>query len=232
MLGRLQKKWDRVRVGAHARSVLDDRLSYLSIAKFRRINAALAELNRVPVPGDFVEFGVALGGSAIVIAKAAAGRSFHGFDVFAMIPPPTSEKDGPKSKQRYETIASGASKGIGGEQYYGYRADLLEDVRAAFARHGVPVDGKAIALHKGLFEDTWPKAGVQKVAFVHIDCDWYDPVKYCLHAIAHVLSPGGLVVIDDYHAYEGCRTAVDEFIASRSDFRFEPGPNPILRKLR
>ena len=70
------------------------------------------------------------------------------------------------------------------------------------------------------------------MAFVHIDCDWYDPVKYCLHAIAHVLSPGGLVVIDDYHAYEGCRTAVDEFIASRSDFRFEPGPNPILRKLR
>ena len=232
MLGRLRNKWNRVRVGAHARAVLDERLSYLSIAKFRRINAALSEVRRASVPGDFLEFGIALGGSAIVIAKAAAGRSFHGFDVFAMIPPPTSEKDGRRSKERYETIASGKSKGIGGDQYYGYRSDLFEEVKQAFARHGVPVDGESIALHKGLFENTWPQAGVRQVAFAHIDCDWYDPVKYCLRAIADILSPGGLVVIDDYHAHEGCKTAVHELIADRSDFRLELGPNPILRKLR
>ena len=46
------------------------------------------------------------------------------YDVFGMIPPP-GEKDGADVHQRYATIAGGASKGIGGETYYGYRDDLL-----------------------------------------------------------------------------------------------------------
>jgi O-methyltransferase len=75
------------------------------------------------VSGDVLEFGVALGGSAIVLAGIAglAHRRFYGFDVFEMIPAPTSEKDDEKSKQRYNLIASGKSEGIGGDLYYGYR---------------------------------------------------------------------------------------------------------------
>src|SRR5262249_15115076 len=140
--------------------------------------------------------------------------------------------DGPKSKERYEVIASGKSKGLGGEEYYGYRNDLLQDVKRAFAKHGVPVDNQTIALHKGLFEETWPKVQIRKVAFAHIDCDWYDPVRFCLEAVGKALRPGGVVVIDDYHAFEGCKTAVDEYMAARTDFRFDPGPNPILRRIR
>src|SRR3546814_6399647 len=95
-----------------ARAVTDDGLTYLSASKFRRITAALRDVQCVP--GDFVEFGVALGGSAIVIAHQANGRRFHGFDVFAMIPEPSSEKDDEKSRRRYQAIKSGASPGIKG----------------------------------------------------------------------------------------------------------------------
>jgi asparagine synthase (glutamine-hydrolysing) len=93
------------------------------------------------------------------------------------------------------------------------------------------MDGNLIQLHKGLFEDTWPNANIGSIALAHIDCDWYDPVKYCLEAIADKMSPSGLIVIDDYHAFGGARTAVDEFIESRPDFEFLAGPNPILRRI-
>jgi hypothetical protein len=110
------------RLSATARSVRRERLTYLSPSRLRRLEKELkAVLKRVP--GDIAEFGVALGGSAIILSKEASRhrRRFHGFDVFAMIPPPKSEKDDQKARDRYRTISSGESKGIDGDLYYGYR---------------------------------------------------------------------------------------------------------------
>jgi asparagine synthase (glutamine-hydrolysing) len=183
------------------------------------------------VAGDILEFGVALGGSGIILAAHATGnRRFHGFDVFAMIPPPTSEKDDEKSKARYQVIHSGQSVGIGGDGYYGYQEDLLETVRASFARHKRPVDGDKIQLHQGLFESSLPRVEIKSVALAHIDCDWYDPVRYCLDWVGDKVSPGGVLIIDDYNDYNGARVAVDEFLSVRADFSIELGANPILRK--
>jgi len=206
----------------------------LSVEKLRRIEDALDTIRRNSVPGALVEFGVALGGSAIVIAKiAGAGRQFHGFDVFAMIPPPVSVNDDQKSRERYEVIRSGRSKGIdGGSDYYGYRENLFEDVKANFNRHGVPVDQNSIWLHRGLFEETWPVTNVGQVAFAHVDCDWYDPVSYCLNVLADRVSPGGVIMLDDYNDYGGARKATDEFVSQHSEFQFLPGANPMLVRRR
>jgi asparagine synthase (glutamine-hydrolysing) len=215
----------------NARRVLREHLTYLSTIKLWRLERALAGVVRNQVQGDLLEFGVALGGSAILISGYATnGRRFHGFDVFSMIPPPTSTKDDDKSRSRYDLIKNGKSGGLGGEKYYGYRKDLLQDVRNSFARHGRPVDGDNIQLHKGLFEETWPKLRIEQVSFAHIDCDWYDPVKYCLTVVYDRLSPGGVILLDDYHDYGGAQTAVDEFIATHPDYVMLAGRNPILRK--
>jgi asparagine synthase (glutamine-hydrolysing) len=176
----------------------------------------VADVCRSGVPGCFVECGVALGGSGIIIATLMPeGRAFHGYDVFGMIPPPTSEKDDEKSRARYETIRSGQSRGIGGDQYYGYVEDLYERVIENFARFGQPVDGKRVALYKGFFQDTLHESDA--IAFAHIDCDWYDPVKLCLDRIVPRLSAGAYVVLDDYNDYGGCRRAVDEFLQTDPD---------------
>jgi asparagine synthase (glutamine-hydrolysing) len=211
--------------------VIDEKLTYLDAEKLGRIErAAEAALTRGP-KGDALEFGVALGGSGIAIAQIATthARAFHGFDVFSMIPPPTSTKDDEKSRKRYEVIASGNSEGIGGDTYYGYRPDLYTEVCQTFLRHGFPIDGKRIVLHKGLFEDTWPRYGGH-VAFAHIDCDWYDPVKFCLDNIAARMGVGGRIVLDDYHDYGGCREATDEFLRAHPEFETYDGPNLILLK--
>ncbi len=223
---------DVSRLSATARSVRRKRLTYLSPWRLRRLETALKEVLKENVPGDIAEFGIALGGSAIILSKHASrhGRRFHGFDVFGMIPPPESEKDDQKAKNRYKTIASGKSKGINDDLYYGYRDNLYDEVCRSFTKHGLTVDGSTINLHKGLFQNTLPAAGLERIAFAHIDCDWYDPVTYCLNSLADRMSPRGVILIDDYHDYGGCRTATDEFLQARPDFVFEDGGNVILRR--
>ena len=212
------------------RRVLNARLSYLSDGKLARIEHALRDVADSDTQGCFVECGVALGGSGIVIATfMPEGRAFHGYDVFGMIPPPTSDKDDEKSKTRYETIRSGQSKGIGGDPYYGYIENLYDRVVESFARFGQPVDGRRVTLHRGVFQDTLDPPG--KIAFAHIDCDWYEPVKLCLERIVPRLSIGAYVVLDDYNDYGGCRTAVDEFLEGREELEvIARAPNLVFRR--
>ena len=231
---RRQSKDSRARavLSPRSRAVIDEKLTYLDAEKLGRLErAAEAALTRGP-KGDALEFGVALGGSAVVIAEIAVShaRAFHGFDVFSMIPAPTSVKDDEKSRKRYEEISAGDSEGIGGDIYYGYRTDLYVEVCQTFTRHGFPVDGGRVTLHRGLFEETWPNYHSRNVAFAHIDCDWYDPVKFCLESIASRMGVGGRIVLDDYHDYGGCREATDEFLRQHPEFETYDGPNIVLLK--
>jgi O-methyltransferase len=213
-----------------ARQVREARLTYLNEGKLEAIETALKDVLHNGVPGAFIECGVALGGSAIVVATwMPKGRVFHGYDVFGMIPPPTSEHDDDKSRARFDVIKAGRSSGIGGDVYYGYVDNLYDRVVDNFARFGHTVDGSHIALHKGMFEDTLHPP--EEVAFAHIDCDWYDPVKLCLERIVPRLSRGAHVILDDYNDYGGCRRATDEFMTGARDLEIlARAPNFVLRR--
>ena len=229
---RARSRLGDVRGSSTARRVRRRRLTYLTAEKLAGIEACLRRIRRSGVAGDFVEAGVALGGSAVVIARHLdAGRAFHGYDVFGMIPPP-GEEDPREVHERYATIRSGGSAGIGGDRYYGYREDLLGEVQATLARFGVPVDGRRVQLHPGLFADTLRPEG--PLAFAHLDCDWYDPVKLCLTRLYPRLSPGGCIVVDDYYDYGGARRATHEFLAGAADVEVDPisaGRHLVLRRL-
>jgi O-methyltransferase len=205
----------RLTVSRTARQVLSRNLTYLSPRKLANIEWALAQIRRDEVRGDFVETGVALGGGAIVIAEHLDDfRAFHGYDVFGMIPPP-GDSDPPEVHERYRSIAAGDSKGLAGDTYYGYQDDLYDRVAASFQAFGMPVDGRQVCLHRGLFADTLHP--VRPIAFAHIDCDWYEPVKLSLQRIFPYLSPGGYLISDDYYDYAGAAQAVDEFRREHAD---------------
>jgi asparagine synthase (glutamine-hydrolysing) len=211
---RLSDARARRRLSPTARRVTSERLTYLSAEKLANLEWCAREVQRRDVPGDVIEAGVALGGSAIALAdELTPERAFDGYDVFGTIPPP-SERDGADAHDRYEVIAAGGSAGIDGDPYYGYVDDLYERVVASFRAHGIE-PGERVRLHRGLFEDTLHPAG--PVALVHIDSDWYDPVRLCLERTYPHLSPGAFVILDDYHDYEGCRSATDEFLAAHAD---------------
>lgn len=206
---------------AVARAVRADALTYLSREALTDLHDRVREAEERGIEGSLIEAGCALGGSAIVMAAAKApARPLVVYDVFGMIPPP-SERDGPDVHTRYETIRSGGAEGIRGTTYYGYEEDLLARVRANFERQGYPLDEHHVTLVQGLFQDTVHPEG--PVAVAHIDGDWYESVMTCLERIEPHLPVGGVLVIDDYEAWSGCRTAVDEYFADKRDrYVFEP----------
>jgi hypothetical protein len=166
-----------------------------------------------------IECGCALGGSAILLAAAKAPpRPLFVYDVFGLIPPP-SDRDGADVHDRYETIVSGQSVGIGENPYYGYEEKLRAKVEASFERYGQAIADHAVRLVEGLYEDTLHVDG--PVSLAHLDCDWYDSVMVCLDRIVPHLSRRGTLVIDDYHSWSGSRRAVDDFFARQPAGAFE-----------
>jgi asparagine synthase (glutamine-hydrolysing) len=196
-------------------SVRVDALTYLDDAA---LNDLFQQVNRIEIErieGDLIEAGCALGGSAIVIAAAKSReRYFYVFDVFGMIPPP-SNQNGADVHDRYNVIKNGGAQGISGNRYYGYEENLYEKVVDNFRRHGVPVEENNTCLVKGLFDKTMNIN--RPVAFAHLDGDWYESVMTCLQRITPYLSRGGVLVIDDYNQWSGCREAVDIYFKNKRD---------------
>ena len=200
--------------------VQQQHLTYLDQQALIDLGLAVTQLEQQAIAGQMLELGCAAGGSAIVMTSVKAkSRPFAIYDVFGMIPPP-SERDGQDVHQRYEVISTGKSPGLGNRLYYGYEEALDQKVIAAFAEAGYPIEQHQVSLVKGLYEDSLHID--QPVALAHIDCDWYDSVMVCLERIVPHLVQGGILVIDDYESWSGCRQAVDDFFRDhQAEFRFE-----------
>lgn len=150
------------------------------------------------VPGDFVECGVCNGGSAAAIALALRNSSRYVwlYDSFEGMPPCREEVDG-SFAARY----TGSCKGT------------EEKVKDAFGIAGFPE--KHCIIRKGLFKDTFQAPRPQQIAFLHIDADWYDNVTLVLDTFYDLVMEGGLIVLDDFGCWEGCREAFYDFVTKR-----------------
>jgi macrocin-O-methyltransferase TylF-like protien len=185
-------------------------LTYLSDKKLASLASTCRSIEDANLPGMFIEAGCALGGSAILIASLKSPeRPLFIYDVFGMIPPPTKE-DTQDVHDRYRTIVEGKSKGIGGDKYYGYVENLYEVVQSNLKSFGINCEEQSVSLIKGLVQETMKID--QPVAFAHVDVDWYEPVMTCLKCVFPNLVVGGSMILDDYHAWGGCRKATDEYL--------------------
>ena len=195
------------------RSVRGDNLTLIGDIQLKDLYDKVVKLEKENVDGIMIEAGCALGGSAIVIATAKKkSRPLYVYDVFGMIPPP-SDKDDKDVRDRSEIIRSGKAKGRDGEKYYGYEDNLIDKVTNSFKKHGILLEENNIHLVKGLFEDTLNVK--DKVCLAHIDADWYESVMTCLKQIEPNLVTKGVLIIDDYYQWSGCKKAVDEYFKNK-----------------
>jgi asparagine synthase (glutamine-hydrolysing) len=206
-------------------------ITYLSNEKLVNISECIKDIENNQIEGIFIEAGCALGGSSIIIASSKEkSRKLHIYDVFEQIPPPSSNDD-EDAFERYKTISKGAAEGINEDIYYGYQENLLGKVINNFNKFDLPLTENNIDIHKGLFNDVLNIT--EPVAFAHIDSDWYDPIFTCLERIVPYLSPGGVIIIDDYYDWKGAKKATDEYFENIiSKFQFEHNSHLIVRKLK
>jgi O-methyltransferase len=83
------------------------------------------------------------------------------------------------------------------------------------------IDKSRIHLHVGWFHETFPKAEIPCIALLHVDCDFYEPTTLCIATWYPKLASGAFIQFDDYEAFVGCRTAVDEFLREQPALQLE-----------
>jgi hypothetical protein len=164
---------------------------------------------RREVPGAFVECGVWRGGSAMVMGLAARRakpvRPLHLFDSFEGLPEP-DEHDGAQAAEYSEGKAGGRLVSIA-------KCDAsLEEVKSAlFGR--ARLSPANVVFHPGWFQDTVPAQAksIGAISVLRLDGDWYASTRICLEQLYPRVSPGGILVLDDYFMWEGCRKATQEY---------------------
>lgn len=168
-----------------------------------------SQLLKENVPGSFVECGVWKGGSAgimgLVSKRTAANRTLHLFDSFEGLPEPTIE-DGAIAAEYSGGRTSGALVSVNE-----CRAGLSE--AQGFLVQKLKLDTSMLKFHVGWFQDTVPEAAetLGPIAVLRLDGDWYESTKVCLEHLYPLVSPGGVIILDDFQFWQGCATAVNEF---------------------
>ncbi len=158
------------------------------------------------VEGCVVECGVWRGGMSAGIANILGPhRHYHLFDSFEGLPP-AKEIDGRKAVEWQADKA--------GEGYYNNCRAEQQEAASAMDRS----KAQQYTLHKGWFEQTippWAKTA-PGIAVLRLDCDWYESMKICLSELMPLVVPGGIVIVDDYYAWDGCARAVHEYLSGSS----------------
>jgi len=54
----------------------------------------------------------------------------------------------------------------------------------------------------------------EKIAILRLDTDWYESSYYELEQMYDNVSPGSVIIFDDYYHWNGQRRATDEYFAS------------------
>jgi O-methyltransferase len=167
------------------------------------LHAALAD------PGDVCEFGVAQGATSALLANEILTTDKHLwlYDSFAGLPKPS-----PKDRLKDDIFGLGSIERYEGEM----RCDAAE-VAVRLAQIGFPPDRYHV--RAGLVQDTL-REGLEpaRVCFAYVDFDFFEPIAHALNYLDRHLTPHGRIVVDDYDFFStGAKTAVDEFMRTRSE---------------
>jgi O-methyltransferase len=209
------------------RRIVDAVAPYTMSSRQRRyaLVQAVDHVLRRRVPGAFVECGVWRGGSALAMLLAlqragASDRELWMYDTFEGMTMPSGRdvsRFDPPARQTWD-----AAQAAGRQAWdYLFQPDQTGEqaVEKLLLDAGCPRD--RLHLVRGKVQDTLPAQMPGEIALLRLDTDWYDSTRHELEHLYPRLSRGGVLIVDDYGHWQGCREAVDEYFA-------RPDVEPVL----
>lgn len=173
--------------------------------------SAIRYVEQARIEGAVVECGVWRGGSMMAVARTLINcgrtdRALYLFDTFEGM-----TKPGPLDI---------SLNGDSAENLLKRSARTEEDTLWCYAPIERVVESLALTqyptshLHlvPGPVEQTLAVSAPEQIALLRLDTDWYASTKHELEVLFPKLSPGGVVIIDDYGHWQGARRAVDEYL--------------------
>jgi O-methyltransferase len=172
---------------------------------------AVRYIARYGIEGAVVECGVWAGGMMMAAARTLlevddSSRDLYLFDTFAGMTEPTDAdvtRTGAPAAETYEASWTPVDPD-------GVRANVL--VTGYPEAHVHLVVGDVL--------ETVPAHAPERIALLRLDTDWYESTRHELEHLVSRVSPGGVLIVDDYGHWPGARRAVDEFL--------ETYPKPVF----
>lgn len=194
---KISKPWqweDAVKNGQISKHLQSLERSYRDKVRLYNIWLQVERLKQLEVPGAFAELGVYKGETAALLHEMDADRKLLLFDTFEGFNARDLAKEQQADPKYSEKNFSDTS---------------LEAVKQRLGEHS------QLEYYPGYFPESAAGIAKQAYAFVHLDADLYVPTREGLAYFYPLLSPGGVLLIHDYHhTWPGVKQAVDEFAAS------------------
>jgi hypothetical protein len=185
-----------------------------SVERLKSLIDAVNYVSTNGIEGDFVECGTWKGGSVMCMQKKLielnqADRKFWVFDTYEGMPEPDD-----LDKNFKQTSAQQLMNEEEKEKSLTWAYSNYEETTGNILSTGYPKE--KINFVKGLVENTIPQTPIDKIAILRLDTDWYSSTKFELEHLYPKLVKGGVLIIDDYGHWEGCKKAVDEYFTNNN----------------
>jgi O-methyltransferase len=185
-------------------------------ARLAALMNAVDYLVKNSIPGSIAECGVWRGGSMMAVALALmarndVSRSLYLFDTFEGMSEPSDvdlTREGIHARPLLKAQAKGSGPYASGIWCYA----SLDDVKANLHSTGYPAE--KIHFVKGKVEETIPNILPGTLSLLRLDTDFYESTKHELEHLFPLLTPNGVLIIDDYGAWQGARKAVDDYFTA------------------
>ncbi len=195
-----------------AEFICNNKYSYMSPDRLDFL-LRMSQENLLP-EGAIVECGVCNGGSIACLAYGN-NRKVWGFDSWEGCPAP-----GEFDLGAYEAVHAETGICVG-------NIDKVNQVIKDLA-----LDRSRFNFVKGWVENTIPRyrQEIGKIAFLHIDCDFYIPTKAVLDLLYDQVSDGGFIFCGDYGYWLGANRAIHEFCIDKPITLERPFKNGVFWK--
>ncbi len=165
------------------------------------------------IEGDIVECGVWKGGSMMAVAEQlsllnSADRHLYLYDTFEGMNEPTQldvAVNGVVAKDYLDKLERNEDN----QKDIVWAYSALKEVKSNLEKTNYPQN--QLVFVEGTVENTIPQTIPAKIALLRLDTDWYASTKHELVHLFPLLSPQGVLIVDDYGHWQGCKKAVDEY---------------------
>jgi O-methyltransferase len=169
---------------------------------------------RHKIAGDIVECGVWKGGSIMVSAFTLlkmneTKRRMYLYDTYEGMSGSTD-----KDVSWGNEPASEESRRLAEEDSGGWAYAPLEEVKQNLFSTGYP--SEKLVFVKGKVEDTIPDTVPDTISILRLDTDWYESTYHELCHLFPRLSVNGVIIVDDYGHWRGCREATDKYFTENN----------------
>lgn len=186
---------------------------------------AVRHVVRNQIPGDLVECGVWRGGSTMAMLKTLSANSCDSrliwlYDTFEGMSEPGQNDVDCYGQTADRLLEQSAENRTAADSVWCEAS--LDDVRTNVSSCAYPQNHLNYIV--GKVEQTIPASLPDKIALLRLDTDWFDSTWHELVHLYPRLVPGGILIIDDYGHWQGCREAVDQYLQQHA-------PNLLLCRI-